>query len=188
MNTQEPNAMDRALLAVIDMQPAFLKVIPGKEEVARRCGFAIEAAALVGIPVAFTEQAPDKLGATDPVLTQAAAGAAVFGKRSFSALHAPEFEKECERRGTTHLILAGIETPVCVFQTALGAISRGMQVTLLSDCIGARRAADAADVLRYLAGKGCHVLPSEAVFYSILGGADHPKFREYTALVKKFTQ
>lgn len=187
MRDNKEGIMEGALLAVIDMQHGFMKVIPGRDELARRCAFAIEAAGVVGIPVAFTEQVPEKLGATDPALLALAGDAPAFGKTSFSAFGAPGFLAGCEGRGTSHLILAGIETPVCVFQTALGALGRGMQVTLLADCVGARRAADAEDVLDYLAGKGCHVLPSESVFYSVLGGADHPKFREYTALVKKYT-
>ncbi|HUG13078.1 MAG TPA: isochorismatase family protein [Opitutaceae bacterium] len=186
MSAPGPETLDRALLVVIDMQPGFLKAIPGGDAVTRRCAFAISAAALVGIPVAFTEQVPAKLGPTDPALFALAPGAAVFGKDTFSACNDTAFAAALEARGTTHLLLAGIETPVCVFQTALGALGRGLHVTILSDAVGARRADDATDVLRYLAMKGCHILPSESVFYSVLGGAMHPRFREYTALVKQF--
>ena len=187
MSPPENDTLDRALLVVIDMQPGFLKVIPGCEEVTRRCSFAISAAALVGIPVAFTEQVPSKLGPTDPALLGLAPGATAFGKDTFSAMNETAFAAELAKRETAHLMLCGIETPVCVFQTAIGARSLGLEVTVLSDCIGARRDSDAADVLRYLTTKGCHVLPSESVFYSVLGGATHPRFREYTALVKKFS-
>jgi len=186
MSTSGPETLDRALLVVIDMQPGFLKAIPGGDAVARRCEFAISAASLVGIPVAFTEQVPAKLGSTDPSLVALAPTAAVFGKDTFSACNDSAFAAALETRGTTHLLLGGIETPVCVFQTAISALKSGMQVTILSDAVGARRANDAADVSRYLAAKGCHILPSESVFYSVLGGATHPSFREFTALVKQF--
>jgi nicotinamidase-related amidase len=185
MSASGLGTLDGALLVVIDMQPGFLKAIPGGDAVTRRCAFAISAAALVGMPVAFTEQVPAKLGPTDPALVALAPSAAVFAKDTFSACNDTGFASALERRGTTHLLLAGIETPVCVFQTALGALGRGLQVTILSDAIGARRAGDAADVLRYLATKGCHILPSESVFYSVLGGATHSRFREFTALVKQ---
>ena len=176
-----------SLLAVIDVQPAFMKMIPEGAALTRRCAFAVSAASLIGMPVAFTEQVPAKLGPTDPELSRLAPCAPVFGKDSFSAIADRDFASELGRRSTTHLLLAGIETPVCVFQTAIGARSLGIEVTVLSDCVGARRPADAADVLRYLAAKGCHILPSESVFYSALGSASHPRFREYTALVKRFT-
>ena len=187
MSETTPEAMDRSLLVVIDMQPNFLKVIPDSAGSLRRCAFAIGAARLAGIPVAFTEQVPAKLGPTDPTLKELAPEAPVFGKDTFSATNDAAFASELGSRGTTHLLLCGIETPVCVFQTALGARELGMQVTLLSDCVGARRPSDARDVLHYLTARGCHVLPAEAVFYSVLGGAGHPRFREYTALVKQFS-
>jgi nicotinamidase-related amidase len=187
MSAPSADSLDRALLAVIDMQPGFMKVIPDGDAIARRCSFAIRAAMLVGIPVAFTEQVPAKLGPTDPALTALAPGAAVFAKDAFSACNDPAFAAALSKRATTHLLLAGIETPVCVFQTALGARALELQVTVLSDCVGARRADDAADVLRYLAAKGCHILPSESVFYSVLGSAKHPRFRDYTALVKQLS-
>lgn len=187
MNGSEADGLESTLLAVIDMQPGFLKAIPGSDVVARRCTFAVRAAGLTEIPVVFTEQVPHKLGPTDPALAAMALNAPAFAKDTFSALADPAFSAELKRRATTHLLLCGIETPVCVFQTALGARNLGMQVTVLSDCVGARRADDASEVLRYLATKGCHVLPSEAVFYSVLGSATHPRFREFTALVKQFS-
>ncbi len=58
-------------------------------------------------------------------------------------------------------------------------------MTILSDCVGARREADAAACLEALARAGAFILPSETVFYSILGGAKHPFFRAYTELVKE---
>jgi nicotinamidase-related amidase len=187
MSASASDSFEGSLLAIIDMQPGFMKPIPGCDAVAQRCSFAIRAAALVGIPVAFTEQVPAKLGPTDPALAALARGAAVFAKDTFSACNDSTFAAALADRATTHLLLAGIETPVCVFQTALGARNLGLQVTILSDCVGGRRADDAADVLRYLSAKGCHILPSESVFYSVLGGATHPRFREYTALVKQFS-
>ena len=187
MTTGETQTLEHTLLAVIDMQPGFLKVIPRSDELSRRCAFAISAAGLLGIPVAFTEQVPAKLGPTDPELLALAPDALAFGKDAFGATNDSAFAGELSKREITHLMLCGIETPVCVFQTAVGARSLGLEVTVLSDCIGGRRDGDAAAAVRYLATKGCHVLPSETVFYSVLGSAAHARFRDYTALVKKFS-
>jgi nicotinamidase-related amidase len=89
-----------------------------------------------------------------------------------------------ERRGLERLVICGVETPVCVFQTAADALKGGLAVTVLSDCVGARREADARVCLDALARAGAEVLPSETLFYSLLGGAAHPFFRGYTELVK----
>jgi nicotinamidase-related amidase len=175
-----------ALLLCLDMQPPFLQAVAGGEALLRRCQFAVAAARGLGIPVAFTEQVPDKLGGTDPTLLALAGGARAQAKDAFSALAPGSACREALTGGrhVEHLLLCGLETPVCVFQTALDAIKGGIAVTVLSDCVGARRPGDAAACLAALARADANVLPAETVFYSILGGASHPFFREYTRLVK----
>ena len=180
--------MDSVALIMIDMQEPFLKALPDGERLVRRVRFALGAAALLGIRTAFTTQLADKLGPVLPDLIQAAdAGAGetpVFDKSAFSALEAPGLGDWLETNAIEHLVLAGLETSICVCQTALAAIDADFAVTVLTDCVGGRRAEDGQQVLRHLAAAGCHPLPSETVFYSILRGADHPAFRDFTQLVK----
>ncbi len=177
--------MDSVALIVIDMQEAFLKAMPGRERLVRRCRFALGAAGLLGMRAAFTAQLPEKLGPVLPALTEAAgAGAPVFAKTAFSALDAPGLRDWLAEESIDHLVLAGLETSICVCQTALAATDSDFAVTVLTDCVGGRRAEDGRAVLSHLAAAACHPLPSETVFYSILGGADHPAFREFTQLVK----
>jgi nicotinamidase-related amidase len=120
------------------------------------------------MPVAFTEQVPQKLGPTDPEL--------------LALLEASEVAS----RRVSHVALCGVETPICVYQTAVDAMRTGMRVTVLCDCVGARREADARACLEALARAGARILPSETLFYSLLGEAVHPFFRTFTELVKKY--
>jgi nicotinamidase-related amidase len=174
-----------ALLLCIDMQPVFVRAIAEGARVQRRCEFAVAAAHGLGLPVAFTEQVPQKLGGTAPELLTLAPGAGVFGKATFSALADDGIrETLLEQRGAEHLLLCGIETPVCVYQTAVAALAAGLQVTVLSDAVGARRPDDAAVCLAALARAGAHVLPAETVFYALLHDVKHPFFKAYTQLVK----
>ena len=180
-----PPLVKSALLLCIDMQPVFVEAIAGGPRLQRRCEFAVAAAHGLGLPVAFTEQVPQKLGGTAPELLALAFGAPVFGKNAFSALADDGIRDALIRdRHVEHLILCGLETPVCVYQTALDALAAGMQVTILSDCIGARRTEDAWVCTEALARAGVHVLPSETVFYALLHDAKHPFFKGYTQLVK----
>lgn len=184
----ETKPVEGALLLCLDLQPVFLKAVASGDKVLRRCQFAVAAARLLGIPVAFTEQVPTKLGDTDMSLLLLAEPAEVHPKDSFSALAAGTAVRAAltENRHIEHLILCGVETPVCVFQTAVDAIKAGIEVTVLTDCIGARREADAEACLASLARAGAHILPSETVFYTIVRGAAHPGFRAYTDLVKHY--
>jgi hypothetical protein len=172
------------LLLCIDLQPAFLGTIPGSALVQRRCAFALAVASGLVIDALFTEQVPEKLGRTAPELLQLAPNATVLGKTAFSAFADAAMSEAILARKPEHLLLSGIETSVCVYQTALDALAAGLQVTLLSDCVGARRADDAQTCLAALARAGVHVLPSEAVFYALLHDAKHPFFKTYTQLVK----
>jgi nicotinamidase-related amidase len=166
------------------MQPVFVRVVADGARVLKRCQFAVAAAARLGIPVAFTEQVPEKLGHTDPELLGLAAAPVVHAKKTFSAWAAPA--GLLARGPAEHLLLCGVETPVCVYQTAVDALQSGLPVTILADCVGARRPDDARTCLEALARAGAHVLPAETVFYSILGAADHPAFRAFTELVKTY--
>jgi nicotinamidase-related amidase len=176
---------DDTLLMCVDMQAAFLRVIPNAEQVQRRCEFAVAAAAGIGIPVAFTEQVPQKLGGTLPGLLGLAPQAAVWPKNTFSAL-ADEGVRDgiLRQRDVQHILLCGIETPVCVYQTAIAALAEDLNVTILYDAVGARRSDDARVCLDALARSGAHVLPAETVFYALLRDVSHPFFRTYTQLVK----
>lgn len=181
----ETQASTDTLLLCVDMQPNFLRVVVNGAQVQRRCEFAVAAAMGLGLPVAFTEQAPAKLGPTAPELLALVPGAAPFAKETFSCLaHDTIRDGLLRARGVEHLLLCGIETPVCIYQTTIDALAAGLQVTLLSDGIGARRADDATACLAELTRAGAHLLPSETVFYSMLRDVKHPFFKTYTQLVK----
>ena len=176
-----------ALLLCVDMQPVFINVIDDGPLVLRRCQFAVEAAAGIGLQTAFTEQVPQKLGGTAPGLfALAGKNPHVFGKKTFSALDDDGIRDALRGLDVERLILCGLETPVCLYQTALAALDHQLQVTLLTDCIGARRPDDAAVCLDALTRLGVHALPAETVFYALLHDTEHLFFKGFTKLVKKY--
>lgn len=178
------NSLSGAVLLGIDLQPVFIKAMADGARVLRRCEFAAVVATGLGLPVVFTEQVPGKLGGTAPELLSAAPRARVFGKSAFSALGDETIRAAL--LDAEHLLIAGLETSVCVYQTALDALAAGVSVTVLSDCVAARRADDAAVCLAALIRAGAHVLPSETVFYALLRDVSHSYFRTFTQCVKTY--
>ena len=85
----------------------------------------------------------------------------------------------------SQLLICGLEIPVCVYQTAMDALREGMGVTILSDAVTGRRSEDGRACLEALRAAGAHVLPTETVFYAMVGDATHPQFRAFTDLVKQ---
>lgn len=174
------------LLLCVDMQPALIAVVTDGNRVQRRCAFVLESSQGLGLPVLFTEQAPAKLGHIAPELLSLVPKPETHGKDAFSAFGDDKITRRLQEIGADHLLICGVETPVCVYQTALAALQREYQVTILTDAIGARRADDATTALAALARAGCHLLPSEAVFYALLNDARHSFFKSFTSLVKKY--
>lgn len=182
----EPSAAPGAALLAVDLQTSLLGALPAAAASAlhARARLALAASALCRLPILFSEQVPAKLGPTDPALRKLAPAAPVFGKHTFSAVSDPHLLKALRDRQIEHLLLVGIETPICIYQTALDALSEGFQVTVLADAVGARRAEDHAACLAALRHVGVHVLPVETVFYALLHDASHPLFKPFTTLVK----
>ncbi|MCF3652021.1 isochorismatase family protein [Synoicihabitans lomoniglobus] len=173
-----------ALLLCLDMQAPFIDAVVDGAKLTQRCALALQAARGLGIDVALTEQVPAKLGPTLPEIKAAAGDAPILGKTTFSALAEPAVAGLIAEREVAHLILCGLETPICVYQTALDALNQDLVVTVLSDAVGARRLDDATRVIEALSRHGAHVLPLESVFYALLHDASHPYFRTFTQLVK----
>lgn len=173
-------------LLLVDFQDVFLKTIPDRERLLQRTGFALQSAELLDVAVAATEQMPEKLGGTtESITTLWNPDTPVFDKSAFSALEADGLHRWIEANQIDHLLIAGIESSICVYQTAVQALSEDIGVTLLADCISERRNEDRESIIQQLLAMDAHVLPSETIFYSLLGSADHPKFREFTQLVKR---
>jgi nicotinamidase-related amidase len=180
--------IDHLGLLCIDMQDAFLNVIPENEALVQRNRFALEAAKLLGISTVVTEQIPEKLGPTNSeILEILPEHTPIFGKSAFSAMAAEGIDRWIETNQIDHLLIIGIEVPICIYQTVVQALGDDLGVTLLADCVGQRRIEDREPVLKQLLSMDAHILPAETIFYSLLDSAAHPKFREYTKLVKAYS-
>lgn len=174
-------------LLVLDAQDCFIDTLHDKSGFLNRCAFAIDAARTLGITTLFTEQVPNKLGHTNAKLLRRARTPTLFHKESFSALSAPGIENFLRDKEIYHLLVCGLETPICVYQTGLQAVDEDIDVTFLVDALGCRRAEDALHAIQALRGLGCQVLPTETIFYSLIGDVTHPAFRPLNDLVKTFS-
>ena len=169
---------------ILDAQPRLLGGIEGAETLIDSIKVFARSMKTLGVPLCVTEQVPDKLGPTEDGILEACADSPTFSKDTFSAFGCPDFEEWIGARGTEHLLLSGIETPICVYLTAVDAVRRGLTVTVLTDCVDCRRPEDGTWALRKLENLGCHLLPLESLLYAMLKSARHKEFRSISALVK----
>lgn len=172
-----------SLLLVVDMQPTFMAPIHRIQAVQDRVLCLVKAAQLKGVPILHTEQYPERMGGTEESI-QAAIGQPAFGKLSFSCMGEPKFVEALEAHGKTQIILCGIETHICISQTAHDLMEEDVEVVLASDAISARTHSMHQIGMSRLKELGCISAHSESILYEWMENAAHPQFKASLNLVK----
>jgi nicotinamidase-related amidase len=176
------NVGDTGLL-VVDMQGKLLTLIAGHERVTWNCRRLIDGAKLLGIPVCGTEQYPQGLGPTTPVLAERIGP--MPAKKLFSARECAELIHAWRDQGIYKILVCGIEAHVCVQQTVLDLLGEGFRTYLALDAIGSRNSLDAETAIRRLDASGATITTTEAALFEWCATATHPQFKAISALVKE---
>jgi nicotinamidase-related amidase len=176
------SAGDTALL-VIDVQEKLMAKIPGADAVIGNIAFLIDGARLVEVPVAATEQYPKGLGPTVAALARRLPDRP--DKVAFSCCAVPSVVESFRKTARPKIILAGIETHVCVLHTALDLLAQDFRVYIPIDAVASRFSVDHETALRRLEKLGAVLTTSEATVFEWVGGADHPRFKQISALVQE---
>lgn len=175
------SAGDTGLL-VIDVQDKLLPLIPDTPALVLNIGFLIDAARLLAMPVQATEQYPRGLGPTTAEL--AARLPERCEKTAFSCCATPSVVEAFHRAARPKVVLCGLETHVCVLNTALDLLALDFRVYLPIDAVGARYRLDHETALRRLEQAGAVLTTSEGCVFEWIGGAGHPRFKEVSRLVQ----
>jgi nicotinamidase-related amidase len=169
-------------LLVIDFQSRLMPAIDDGLRAVANARILLDAAALLDIPVLFTEQNAKGLGATVPELMEGRPDIGIAHKMTFDAGRAPGFADTLSRR--PDIVIAGCEAHVCVLQTVLGLLDLGRRVYVVRDAIGARRPESKETAIARMRGNGAEIVTTEMVVFEWLGTAEHPLFRKVVALIK----
>ncbi|MFT5302042.1 MAG: nicotinamidase-related amidase [Mariniblastus sp.] len=181
------NANDSALL-VIDMQQKLLPHIAGNQLVEWNVQRLLAGAKVLEVTVAGTEQYPQGLGETvasirEPLVAQSKLD--VPSKTMFSCRECRTLVKSLADNGVHNLLLCGIETHVCVAQSAMDFISQGFNVYVCVDAVGARSDLDHQVALRRLENAGATLTTTEAVLFEWCEKAGSTAFKEISKLVRQ---
>jgi len=169
-----------SLLCVIDVQERLLAVTPDADQVVARCQRLAAAARLLDVAAVCTEQYPQGLGRTPGRL--AALLPPPLEKRSFSCCGDAAFGERIAA-GAHVAVIAGLETHVCIAQTGLDLLGRGLAVAVCVDAVAARHRIDHEVGLRRLEAAGAVPVTSEAVLFEWCRTAAHPRFQELRRLL-----
>lgn len=176
------------LLLIIDLQTSILSKITNKQDILKNTTFLIQCIKKLDIPIILTEQYPKGLGETEADLKNLIRDKAeIISKIEFDCFKNAEFNqlinKYKEKR--PHIIITGIETHICVFQTVLGAINAGFEPIIVKDTIASRYHSDVETTLNYLYSKQITVLTSEMLIYLLLKNAGTSMFKTLLPLLKE---
>jgi len=185
MNMSHPAQMsagDTGVL-VIDVQEKLIPLIPGSAGLIRNIAFLIDAARILQMPVQATEQYPKGLGATVAELAQRLPERP--DKVAFSCCAIPSVVDSFRRAARPKILLTGIETHVCVQQTALDLLALGFRVYIPADGVASRYSVDHEHALRRLENAGATITTCESAVFEWIGAAGTPEFKEISRLVQE---
>ena len=150
-----------------------------------RTKFLIEIANLLRIPILATEQYATRMGGTTATILEALGTSPTIDKLCFSGCRNEDFWSAWEALEKTQAVIVGIETHICVTQTAMDFLERGYEVFVCEDATNSRFGAHEG-ALKRLRHEGVVVTHTESVAYEWIGEAGTPEFKEALAIVKRY--
>jgi nicotinamidase-related amidase len=173
-------------LVVIDIQEKLLPAVLNREELIRNCRMLIRLATILEIPTLLTTQYARGLGATVPEIAELLPGTKAIDKMEFGCFGREEFRstlRELPGHRTT-VLLCGMESHICVMQTALGALENGYMVHVASDAVGSRTDWNWRLGLERMESAGCVISSSEMMLYELLRQSGTAHFKEMLPYIK----
>jgi len=178
--------IENTALAVIDIQGKLAEMVHEHKKVLKHIQHLIKAAQAFSLPILWSEQAPDKIGETvGSVKSLLLPLAKPIHKRTFSCYGCPEYVDQLKKINKRQIIVTGIETHVCVYQTVRDLQAHGYQVHLIADAVSSRHEFDHQVSMARMRDEGITIITMEMVICELLKTADHPKFKEVIAHIKR---
>ncbi len=169
---------------VIDIQERLFPVMSGKEDFLKRCTMLIRGLQLLEIPILVTQQYTKGLGATIPEIRACFPDFQFLEKREFSCCDEPSVMQYLFASGMENVILCGIESHVCVLQTAVDLKGAGLNPVVVADAVTSRDPASIDLARERFRHEGIMMTSAESVLFELLRSSAAPAFKEISRLVK----
>ncbi len=177
--------ISQTVLVVIDLQEAFRSAISDFPEVASRASMAVRGFQILNVPIIVTEQYPKGLGKTaEEILFSLPDDFEFIEKTAFSSCGAAAFIEKLKTVGAKQVVLCGLETHICVNQTAHDLLENGFEVHILTDAVGSRYSQDRDAGLSKMLSSGAIPASVEMSLFELMRDAKHEQFKEIQNLIK----
>jgi nicotinamidase-related amidase len=176
--------IENSILVVIDIQESLARVMHGKDALFENLQRIIKGAGILDIPLIVTEQVPEKLGTTIPEISPLLGAVSPIPKASFSCCGEDRFMRELDGMKRKQILVAGIESHVCVYQTTADLIRMGYEVHIVTDCISSRTAENRALGIERMKDGGATSTSTEMALFELMKIAGGDRFKKISRLVK----
>jgi nicotinamidase-related amidase len=174
---------EETVLMVIDIQERLVPAMPYGQEAIQNTNILISVSNKLNIPIIITEQYPKGLGRTASEVSSYFEEAEVYEKITFSGC-TDEVTAALKRLGKKKIIIAGMETHVCVFQTARDLLAHDYHVFVVRDAVCSRTTGNHLNGLSLMSVMGAVITNTETVFFDLMKKAGTPLFKELSKLIK----
>lgn len=169
---------------IIDIQERLFPFIANNEQITRNTSILIEGLKAIEVPILVTEQYTKGLGVTIEPLKLLLGKTPTIEKMAFSCCDEPSFYEELAMKAPHFVIIAGIESHVCVLQTTIDLISNGYRPVVVEDCVGSRNPNDKAVAIARMRHEGAIVTTYESILFELLRTSGTESFKKISKLVK----
>jgi nicotinamidase-related amidase len=181
-----PKILDisQTVLVVVDLQEAFRAAIPEFPQIVSRASMAVRGFQILNVPIIVTEQYPKGLGRTaEEILFSLPDDFEVIEKTSFSSC-IESFIEKLNKYGAKQVVLCGLETHICVNQTAHDLLNNNFEAHLLTDAVGSRYKEDRDAGISKMLASGVVPATVEMSLFEMMRDAKHEQFKEIQSLIK----
>ncbi len=177
-------ALNKTVMLLIDVQGQLAQLMYEKEKLFKSLQIMIQGMKILGVPIIWMEQIPKNLGPTSEEILKYMTGMEPIEKFSFSCCGEPLFMDKFEKTGRSQVLLTGIETHICVFQTGYELIQKGCKVQVISDCVSSRTSENKDIGIRRIIESGGEVSSVEMIFFELMRAAQGDQFKQIIKLIK----
>lgn len=174
----------KTAIVLIDVQGKLAEIMQNSSELFKNIEILIKGAQLLDIPIIWTEQLPGKLGATTERISSLLSSQKPIIKSEFSCVKNVEFSAFIEKEKYNHFLLCGIETHVCVYQTAKDLLGLGHEVEIITDGVSSRTELNRNIGIEKITSLGAKVTSVEMLLFEKQKIAVGDKFRELIKIIK----
>ena len=176
--------IQQCCLTVVDVQGKLAQLMQDRDALFKNIQILVKAVKSLDIPILWCQQVPDALGPTIPEIAQLLEGDEPINKAAFSCCGEEKFNEKLKELTRKQVLLCGIETHVCIYQTAIDLLRQDFHVEVIADAVSSRALENKQIALNRLAAEGAKITCTETALFELLKTAEHPNFRQIAKLIK----